>query len=179
MLRRRVRHQVTENARVADCVAALEAGDWAAVGRLFDASHVSLRDDYEVSCAELDLVVATAREAGALGARMTGGGFGGSAIALVAVERADAVRRAVDAAFVGGRVRRARPPRRHAVGSGVPGGLRVAVWSQTALAEPGKCVVWSQTAHPRGRRGQVALTPISPSRKAATKRAWSSRTRSA
>ncbi len=100
VLRRRVRHQVTENARVADCVAALEAGDWPEVGRLFDESHHSLRDDYEVSCDELDLVVATAREAGALGARMTGGGFGGSAIALVAVERADAVRRAIDAAFV-------------------------------------------------------------------------------
>ena len=99
VLRRRVRHQVTENERVGACVAALEAGDWQEVGRLFDASHDSLRDDYEVSCAELDLVVETARQAGALGARMTGGGFGGSAIALVAVERADAVRRAVDAAF--------------------------------------------------------------------------------
>ncbi len=100
VLRRRVRHQVTENERVLGCVAALEAGDWQEVGRLFDASHQSLRDDYEVSCPELDLVVSTARETGALGARMTGGGFGGSAIVLVAVERADAVRRAVDAAFV-------------------------------------------------------------------------------
>lgn len=100
VLRRRVRHQVTENERVLACVAALEARDWPEVGRLFDASHDSLRDDYEVSCPELDLVVSTAREAGALGARMTGGGFGGSAIALIASERADAVRRAVDAAFV-------------------------------------------------------------------------------
>lgn len=82
-LRRRARHVVTEIARVGEAVAAVEALDWAEVGRLFAASHASLRDDYEVSCVELDTVVAAAEEAGALGARMTGGGFGGSAVALV------------------------------------------------------------------------------------------------
>ncbi|MCD4535283.1 galactokinase [Nocardioides sp. cx-169] len=98
-LEARARHVVTENARVADAVTAVEGRDWAALGQAMTASHTSLRDDYEVSCAELDLVVGTALETGALGARMTGGGFGGSAIALVPTERAEAVRRAVDAAF--------------------------------------------------------------------------------
>jgi galactokinase len=63
------------------------------------ASHASLRDDYEVSCRELDLVVETATAAGALGARMTGGGFGGSAIALVRQSDVDAVAQAVATAF--------------------------------------------------------------------------------
>ncbi len=99
LLRRRARHIVTENARVAEAVAAIGERDWTRLGELFDASHRSMRDDFEISCPELDLVVGTAREAGALGARMTGGGFGGSAIALVPVARADACRRAVDAAF--------------------------------------------------------------------------------
>jgi galactokinase len=98
-LQARARHVVTENARVIDAVTAIEATDWPTLGGLMTASHVSLRDDYEVSCPELDLVVATALEAGAVGARMTGGGFGGSAIALVPTERTQAVRRAVDAAF--------------------------------------------------------------------------------
>ena len=99
VLRRRARHVVTENARVTAVVAALDAGDWRTVGALLSASHVSMRDDFEISCPELDLAVATALDAGALGARMTGGGFGGSAVALVPAERVDAVRRAVDAAF--------------------------------------------------------------------------------
>ena len=99
LLVRRTQHVVTEQARVDDAVAALEAGDVAALGPLFDASHASLRDDFEVSCEELDVVCAVAREAGALGARMTGGGFGGSAIALVPVERAGAVATAITAAF--------------------------------------------------------------------------------
>jgi len=98
----RARHVVTENTRVEGAVAAIDAQDWRALGVLLNASHASLRDDYEVSCAELDLVVTTALEAGALGARMTGGGFGGSAIALVPTQRVDAVRRAVDVAFVAG-----------------------------------------------------------------------------
>jgi galactokinase len=98
-LRRRARHVVTEVQRVADTVAALGAGDWARVGELFTASHASMRDDFEISCAELDLVVDTALAHGALGARMTGGGFGGSAIALVRRERADEVADRVTAAF--------------------------------------------------------------------------------
>ncbi|MXG88794.1 galactokinase [Nocardioides flavescens] len=99
-VRRRATHIVTEIARVTATVAALEAGDWAEVGRLFDASHASMRDDFEISCPELDVAVAVAVEAGAVAARMTGGGFGGSSVAVVADERVDAVVRAVDAAFV-------------------------------------------------------------------------------
>jgi galactokinase len=99
-LLRRARHVLSEVARVDDFVAALRADDWAALGPLLDDSHTSLRDDYEVSCEELDVSVETAREAGALGARMTGGGFGGSAIALVPLERLSAVQSAVATAFV-------------------------------------------------------------------------------
>jgi galactokinase len=99
-LLKRARHVLSEVRRVDDFVAALRADDWAALGPLLDASHASLRDDYEVSCEELDVAVETAREAGALGARMTGGGFGGSAIALVPVERTTAVQSAVATAFV-------------------------------------------------------------------------------
>jgi galactokinase len=81
---RRCRHVITENQRVLDGVDALERGDAAAFGRLMDASHRSLRDDYEVSCAELDAMVEAAWAApGVIGARMTGGGFGGCAVALV------------------------------------------------------------------------------------------------
>ncbi|WP_330474979.1 galactokinase [Terrabacter sp. C0L_2] len=98
-VRRRVRHVVTEIERVTQAVAALEAGDLGEVGRLFDASHASLRDDYEVSCDELDVATATARSQGALGARMTGGGFGGSCIAIVRAPEADAVADAIAAAF--------------------------------------------------------------------------------
>jgi galactokinase len=98
-VRRRVRHVVTEIARVEAAVHALEAGDLTEVGRLFDASHASLRDDYEVSCEELDLATATARAHGALGARMTGGGFGGSCIAIVPAGSADAVATAIGTAF--------------------------------------------------------------------------------
>ncbi len=98
-LRPRVRHVVTETARTRELAEALHDGDWTALGSLMDASHASLRDDYEVSCAELDVAVDTARSAGALGARMTGGGFGGSAIALAPADRLDAVAEAVTAAF--------------------------------------------------------------------------------
>ena len=80
---KRVRHVVTEIWRVTDFVRAFAAGDMAESGRLFNASHDSLRDDYQVTVPELDLAVDTAREEGAYGARMTGGGFGGSIIALV------------------------------------------------------------------------------------------------
>ncbi len=99
-LLQRARHVVSEIARVDAFVEALRADDWDPVGPLMVASHVSLRDDYEVSCEELDVTVDVAREAGAVGARMTGGGFGGSAIALVPAERADAVQAAVTTAFV-------------------------------------------------------------------------------
>ena len=99
VLRRRARHVLTENARVRDSVARISAGDWPGLGTLLDASHVSMRDDFEISCRELDLAVESARSAGALGARMTGGGFGGSAVALVPADRVDRVRRAVTRAF--------------------------------------------------------------------------------
>jgi galactokinase len=77
----------------------MAAGDWSQVGVLFTASHVSLRDDYEVSVDELDVAVETALGAGALGARMTGGGFGGSAIALVSDELVDGLVAAMGKAF--------------------------------------------------------------------------------
>ncbi|WP_395657977.1 galactokinase [Nocardioides sp.] len=98
-VRRRARHVVTEIDRVRAVVAALEARDWTAVGARLAESHVSMRDDFEISCPELDLAVDTAVEAGAVGARMTGGGFGGSSLALVPAARLDAVVRAIDTAF--------------------------------------------------------------------------------
>jgi galactokinase len=100
-LRRRVLHVVTEIERVRAAVGHLEAGDLESLGRCFVASHESLRDDYEVSCAELDVVVETALAHGALGARMTGGGFGGSAVVLVRRSAAERVEAAVRDAFTG------------------------------------------------------------------------------
>jgi galactokinase len=82
-LRRRARHVVTEDARVLDAVSMLRAGDLVALGPLLLASHASLRDDFEVSVPALDRIVDEAIDHGALGARMTGGGFGGTAVALV------------------------------------------------------------------------------------------------
>ena len=82
-MKKRVRHVVTEIARVDEFVDAFAAGDIATAGKLFNASHDSLRDDYEVTVPELDIAVEVARANGAYGARMTGGGFGGSIIALV------------------------------------------------------------------------------------------------
>lgn len=96
---RRVRHVVTENERVQRTCEVLSSQGPAAIGGLLDASHMSMRDDFEISCVELDLAVDTARKHGAIGARMTGGGFGGSAIALTPVERVDDVRDAVLGAF--------------------------------------------------------------------------------
>jgi len=96
---RRVRHVVTENQRVLDAVRLLETEGPAAIGALLDASHRSLRDDFEISVPELDLAVETALENGALGARMTGGGFGGSAIALVPIDGVSRLQVAVDGAF--------------------------------------------------------------------------------
>jgi galactokinase len=102
VLRRRARHVVTENMRVMSSVGAIGDRDWDALAELLNASHTSMRDDFEISCTELDLAVETARTAGALGARMTGGGFGGSAVALVAESAVPAVRTAVTAAFARG-----------------------------------------------------------------------------
>ena len=96
---RRVRHVLTENRRVLETVELLRQGDLSGVGELLTESHVSLREDYQVSCAELDLAVDAALDGGALGARMTGGGFGGSAIALVHTTGLDQVRDAVVRAF--------------------------------------------------------------------------------
>ncbi|MCP3820450.1 galactokinase [Streptomyces sp. A3M-1-3] len=98
-VRRYVRHVVTDNHRVGQVVALLDAGDVRAVGPVLTEGHSSLRDDLRVSCPELDLVVAAANAAGALGARMTGGGFGGSAIVLVEAAEADMVAKSVTEAF--------------------------------------------------------------------------------
>jgi galactokinase len=103
-----VRHVVTENQRVLDVVNLLHAGKLAEIGPLLDASHESLRDDYRVSSMELDIAVDSARAAGALGARMTGGGFGGSAIALVRESDVDVVENAVTEAFERAGLRRPR-----------------------------------------------------------------------
>lgn len=125
-----VTHVVSENARVLDVVRRLKAGGHADIGPALNASHDSLRDDYRVSCPELDLAVGAARSAGALGARMTGGGFGGSALALVRAADAAAVRDAVAGAF---RREGLRTPRMYTVepspGAGrdrpaAPGGTR-------------------------------------------------------
>ncbi|WP_327117725.1 galactokinase [Streptomyces sp. NBC_01341] len=96
---RYVRHVVSDNHRVEQVIALLDAGDVRAAGPVLNAGHVSLRDDLRVSCPELDLVVSSANAAGALGARMTGGGFGGSAIVLVEEAMADTVAKAVSEAF--------------------------------------------------------------------------------
>lgn len=98
-LRKRARHVVTEIERAATAAAALQRDDWQVLGPLLVGSHASLRDDYEVSCDELDVAVETSLAHGAVGARMTGGGFGGSAIALVPEGASATVAAAVDAAF--------------------------------------------------------------------------------
>ncbi|MFJ7586488.1 galactokinase [Streptomyces sp. NPDC097617] len=97
--RKRVRHIVTENERVLRIEELLRAGRLREAGPLLTEGHVSLRDDYEVSCPELDLAAATADAAGAYGSRMTGGGFGGSALALIDAEAEQTVTRAVTEAF--------------------------------------------------------------------------------
>lgn len=86
LLKRRRRHVHNENMRVRAVVAALADNDWDAVGHAMSASHLSLKEDYEVSSPELDTVVSASLSAGAVGARMTGGGFGGSAIALISAD---------------------------------------------------------------------------------------------
>ena len=82
-LSRRVTHVITENARVQDAVQALQRGDLPALGSLLDASHASLRDDYEVSTPAVEAAIERLREAGAVGARIMGGGFGGHVLGLL------------------------------------------------------------------------------------------------
>ncbi len=93
---RRARHVIGEIARTVEAAGALERGDWVRLGDLMYASHNSLRDDYEVSCPELDLLVEIAssigREGGVIGSRMTGGGFGGCTVTLVETDKAGSVR---------------------------------------------------------------------------------------
>ncbi|MFK3677900.1 galactokinase [Microbacterium sp. NPDC090218] len=100
---RRVRHIVTENQRVLDTVRLLREQGARAIGDLLVASHASMRDDFEISTPELDTAVGTALSAGALGARMTGGGFGGAAIALIEQDAVEAVSAAVNGAFAASR----------------------------------------------------------------------------
>jgi galactokinase len=95
----RARHAVSEIARVLKAVERLRAKQFLEFGELLNQSHISLRDDYTVSCPELNLVVDTANANGALGARMVGGGFGGSAIALIKEEDAGKISLAIEKAF--------------------------------------------------------------------------------
>ncbi len=97
--RRRVRHVVTENTRVLDTVALLRDGKIGDIGPLLTASHASMRDDYEITVPEVDVAVEAALEVGALGARMTGGGFGGCVIALTDAAAVDAIMGRVRSAF--------------------------------------------------------------------------------
>jgi galactokinase len=96
---RRARHIVSENVRVLAAVEALRAEDLQELGRLMYASHASMRDDFEISTRELDAFVETAESIGALGARLTGAGFGGSAIALVEAGETGRLVRAVRETF--------------------------------------------------------------------------------
>jgi galactokinase len=101
-------HAVTEMKRVLDTVEALEAEDFIKVGQLLNESHRSLRDDYTVSCPELNVAVDAAIEFGALGARMVGGGFGGSAIALARQSDIEEMKRSISAAFSANRFKSPR-----------------------------------------------------------------------
>ena len=96
VVRRRVRHVQSETTRTIEAVEALKAGDIARLGELMNASHASLRDDYEIVPDALETAVRAARAAGALGARITGGGFGGSTVALCPSDRADSIAAAVE-----------------------------------------------------------------------------------
>jgi galactokinase len=95
----RARHAVSEMQRVLDCVEALSQADFVKVGELINQSHISLRDDYTVSCPELDTAVDASLAAGALGSRMVGGGFGGSAIALIEASKTSETIKAIEKAF--------------------------------------------------------------------------------
>ncbi len=103
VLQRRARHVIGENERTETAAQCLTAGDWARVGELMYASHASLRDDYEVSCEELDLLVELARKHGdggeVIGSRMTGGGFGGCTVSLVRKDHLEPLAAAIDADY--------------------------------------------------------------------------------
>jgi galactokinase len=99
LLRKRVRHVVSENQRVLAAAERLQANDYLGLAPLLDASHASMRDDFEITVPTVDLAVQTAKQAGAYGARMTGGGFGGCIIALVDAGRCDQVALAISEAF--------------------------------------------------------------------------------
>ena len=99
VMRRRVRHVVTENGRVLEAAETLQAGRLADIAPLLDASHTSMRDDFEITVPTVNLAVETARRAGALGARMTGGGFGGCILALIPAGEFGGVFQEVTTAF--------------------------------------------------------------------------------
>ncbi len=98
-MRRRVRHVVTENERVLEALEVAKAGELRSLAPLLDASHESMRDDYEITVPTVDLAVEQARRSGALGARMTGGGFGGCIIALIPAGEGDRIGQEIAAAF--------------------------------------------------------------------------------
>ncbi|KZS60466.1 galactokinase [Mycobacterium ostraviense] len=118
---RRARHVLTENQRVLDFVAALAVSDFAEAGRLLTASHASMRDDFDITTEHLDLIADTAMRSGALGARMTGGGFGGCVIALVPNGRVGGVGRAVQNAARDAGYQQPLVSRTHAAAGAGPG----------------------------------------------------------
>ena len=101
-------HGVTEMKRVLDAVALLKAGDFVGFGEIVTAAHISLRDNYTVSCPELNLAVDTALKFGALGSRMIGGGFGGSAIALIKAKDSDLIKNEIKSGFMKARFKSPR-----------------------------------------------------------------------
>ena len=119
---RRARHVLNENGRVLDFVAALGNSDFVEAGRILTASHVSMRDDFKITTEHIDLIADTAVGAGAFGARMTGGGFGGCVIALMPDRRAEAVADALRRTVPGaGRPRPVITRTRAAAGAGLFG----------------------------------------------------------
>lgn len=99
LLKARTRHVITETARVRGAVRALRSANWSQFGAMMTASHTSLRDDFGVSTMELDIAVEAALESGAVGARMTGAGFGGSVIALIDKAKVEALSERVTGRF--------------------------------------------------------------------------------
>jgi galactokinase len=101
-------HGITEMKRVLDAVSLLKAGDFVGFGEIVTAAHISLRDNYTVSCPELNLAVDTALKFGALGSRMIGGGFGGSAIALIKAKDSELIKNEIKSAFMAARYKSPR-----------------------------------------------------------------------